>query len=85
MASLTDYFEQTAYKAKYEFMARVEGKYKNIPFVGSVGADTLISESEGPVYIIHFDLPMKVGKEYIYFIRCKHSEIKGLRRRGDWV
>ena len=81
MASLTDYFAKTGYKAKYEFMARVEGKYKNVPFVGSVGQDTLISPDEGPIYSIHLDLPMKVGKTYINILRCKHSEIKGLKRR----
>jgi hypothetical protein len=85
MATQTEWFEKNGYKAKYEFMARVEGKYKNIPFVGSIGQDTLISESEGPVFIIHLDLPMKVGKEKINILRCKQSEIKGLKRRGNWV
>lgn len=85
MASQSEWFEKNGYKAKYEFMARVEGKYKNIPFVGSVGNDTLISEEEGPVYIIHLDLPMKVGKETINILRCKQSEVKSLKRRGPWV
>jgi len=81
MVTQSDYFEKHAYKAKYEFMARVEGKYKNIPFVGSVGQDTVRSVDEGPIYIIHLDLPMKVGTEYINMLHCKHSEIKGLKRR----
>jgi hypothetical protein len=85
MATQADWFAKTSYKAKYEFMARVEGKYKNIPFVGSVGQDTLRSTEEGPIYIIHLDLPMKVGKETIMIIKCKHSEIKGLKRRDPWV
>lgn len=85
MASLTEYFERTAYKAKYEFMARVEGKYKGIPFVGSVGNDTIVSPDEGPIYIIHLDLPMKVGKETINILKCKHKEIKELRRRDKWT
>jgi hypothetical protein len=85
MATQADWFAKTSYKAKYEFMARVEGKYKGIPFVGSVGNDTLISPDIGPVYHIHLDLPMKVGKEWINFIFCKHSEIKGLKRRDKWT
>jgi hypothetical protein len=62
-------------------MARVEGRYKNIPFVGSVGNDTVISDLEGPVYHIHLDLPMKVNGAYIDHLFCKHGEIKGLKRR----
>jgi hypothetical protein len=42
MGTQTEEFEKTKYKAKYEFMARVEGKYKGIPFVGSVGNDTVM-------------------------------------------
>jgi len=81
MASMAEEFAKSRYTPKYEFMARVEGRYKNIPFVGSVGNDTVISELDGPVYHIHLDLPMKVGGKYIYNIFCKHSEIKGLKRR----
>jgi hypothetical protein len=81
MASQSDWFEKTAYKAKYEFMARVQGKYKGIPFVGSVGNDTLISPDIGPVYHIHLDLPMKVNGEYTNFLFVPHKEIKELKRR----
>ena len=81
MATQTAWFEKTAYKAKYEFMARVQGKYKGIPFVGSIGNDTLISPDIGPVYHIHLDLPMKVGKEYKNFLFVPHKEIKELKRR----
>ena len=81
MASQTDWFTKNAYKAKYEFMARVQGKYKGIPFVGSIGNDTLISEAVGPVFHIHLDLPMKVNGEYINFLFVKQKEIKNLKRR----
>lgn len=85
MVTQADYFEKHAHKAKYEFMARVEGKYKNIPFVGSVGNDTLLSLEVGPVLHIHLDLPMKVGDETINHLFCTHEEIKGLKRRSQWV
>jgi hypothetical protein len=81
MASMAEEFAKSRYKPKYEFMARVEGKYKNIPFVGSVGNDTVINDVVGPVYHIHLDLPMKVDGKYIEHLFCKHSEIKGMKRR----
>ena len=84
MVSLVDWFAANRYKPKYEFMARVEGKYKNIPFVGSVGNDTVISELEGKVYNIHLDLPMKVDGKITTLLRVKHRDIKDLKRRDPW-
>jgi hypothetical protein len=81
MPSMSEEFAASRHKPKYEFMARVEGKYKNIPFVGSVGNDTVISDVEGPVFTIHLDLPMKVNGAFISYLRCKQSEIKNLKRR----
>ena len=81
MGTMAEEFAKSRYQPKYEFMARVEGKYKGIPFVGSIGNDTLIAPDIGPVYHIHLDLPMKVGKEWINHLFCKQSEVKGLKRR----
>lgn len=81
----TRWFEATTYKAKYEFMARVEGTYKGTPFVGSIGNDTLVSPDEGPIYIIHLDLPMRVGDRVINILKCRHRDVKGLKRRDKWV
>jgi len=81
MPTLAEEFTISRYQPKYEFMARVEGKYKNIPFVGSVGNDTVVNDVDGPVFHIHLDLPMKVGGKYIDHLFCKHSEIKSLKRR----
>jgi hypothetical protein len=82
MVSMSEEFAASRHKPKYEFMARVEGKYKNIPFVGSIGNDTVISEAEGPIFTIHLDLPIKVDGAYISFLKCKQSEIKNLKRRA---
>ena len=78
MGSQTDYFERVGYKPKYFIGDRVFGHYKKIPFVGTVGNDTLISEIEGPRISIFVDLPIKVDKEYKSVIIVKHKDIKRL-------
>jgi len=50
----------------------VRGVYNGIPFAGSVGNDTLISEEEGPRVSIHLDLPIE-GRSVII---VKHKDIK---------
>lgn len=82
MSTLAEEFAKSRYKPKYEFMARVEGRYKNVPFVGSVGNDTVISDAIGPTYHIHLDLPMKIDGKVTDHLCCKHSDIKGLKRRS---
>ena len=81
MGTMAEEFAKSRYQPKYEFMARVEGKYKGIPFVGSVGNDTVISEVRGPEFHILLDLPMKVGDKYLNILFCTHKEIKDLKRR----
>ena len=78
---MADEFKKSRYQPKYEFMARVEGRYKGTPFVGSVGNDTVVSELIGPVYHIHLDLPMKVSGKVVTDLYCQHGEIKGMKRR----
>lgn len=76
MVSLADYFEKNRYKAVYEIGDRVFGKYNKIPFIGTVGNDTVVSELEGPQVSVHLDLPMKIGKEYKTLLILKHKDIK---------
>ena len=72
----TDYFNKIGYKNTYDIGDRVFGKYKKIPFIGTVGNDRLINNTDGPEVTIHLDLPMKVDKEYKSFIIVKHADIK---------
>jgi hypothetical protein len=76
MPSLAEYFAANRYKARYEIGDRVFGYYKKIPFIGSVGNDTLINEEEGPRVSIHLDLPIKVDNAYKTVIIVKHKDIK---------
>ena len=45
---MAEYFEKNRYKGSYEFGERVFGYYNKIPFIGSVGSDSVVSELIGP-------------------------------------
>ena len=79
MGNQSDYFNKIGYKPKYFIGDRVFGHYKKIPFIGSVGNDTVISEIEGPRISIHLDLPMLIDNNYKYIIIVKHKDIKSLK------
>jgi len=79
MGSQTDYFERTGYRPKYFLGDRVSGHWNKIPFVGSVGNDTLISEIEGPRITIHLDLPIKYQDTWHNVIVVKHKDIKSYK------
>lgn len=78
MDSFTRYFVEKAYKPKFFPGDRVFGRYHKIPFIGTVGNDTVFSESEGPVLVITLDLPLKYKGKYHYTIRAKHKDVKPL-------
>ena len=59
MGNQTDYFGRIGYKPTWHIGDRVTGKWNKIPFVGTVGNDTLISNIEGPRVSVHLDLPIK--------------------------
>lgn len=79
MDSFTRYFVERAYKPKYSPGDRVFGYYHNIPFIGTVGNDTIFSESEGPVLVINVDLPLKYQGKYYYNVKVKHQDVKPLQ------
>jgi hypothetical protein len=80
MSTLAEYFEKNRPKPRYKFGDRVEGTYKDIPYVGTAYTDNMRNEAEGPMVSIHLDLPMKIGTEWYSYIRVKYKEIKGLRK-----
>ena len=79
MANYAEYFERNAYKPKYEIGDRVFGYYQKIPFIGSVGNDTVISDEVGPQISIHLDLPLKTKNGIHSIIIVKHKDIKRLK------
>lgn len=76
MGNQTDYFNRIGYKPTYQIGDRVIGKWNKIPFVGSVGNDTVISELEGPRISVHVDLPIKFKDQIHTVIFVKHRDIK---------
>ena len=76
MGNQSDYFERIGYKPEYFIGDRVIGKWNQIPFVGTVGNDTLINNIEGPRISIHLDLPIKFDNVVYNVIIVKHRDIK---------
>jgi len=79
MSNLAEYFANHRYKAKWAMGERVCGKWNKIPFVGTVGNDTLINEKEGPRVSVHLDLPIKHQGTVHNFIIVKPTDIKVFR------
>ena len=79
MGSQTDYFNRIAYKAKYSIGDRVSGKWNKIPFIGSVGNDTVINLEQGPRISVQVDLPIRFEDRCYSIIIVKHKDIKLLK------
>lgn len=78
MGNQTDYFEKIGYKPKYFLGDRVTGSWNKIPFVGTVGNDTVVSLEQGPRISILLDLPLQYKGQVYNIIFCKHREIRKL-------
>jgi hypothetical protein len=78
MGNQTEYFERIGYRPKWFLGDRVFGHWNKIPFVGSVGNDTLINNIEGPRISIHLDLPIKYKGKIYNVVIVKHKDIKQL-------
>ena len=79
MGNQTDYFERIGYHPKYFLGDRVFGRWNKIPFIGTVGNDTVINHVQGPRISIHLDLPIRI-KDYNHsIIFVKHKDIKLLK------
>lgn len=79
MGTQTDYFNEKGYKPTYFIGDRVFGHWNDIPFIGSVGNDTIISEIEGPRISIMPDLPIRYEGKTHNVIIVKHKQIKKLK------
>jgi hypothetical protein len=75
-----EYFEQNRHVAKYKFGQRIFGYWNNIPFVGTVGNDTVVNESFGPQYSIHLDLPIRYANSTYNVIVDKQSNFKKITK-----
>lgn len=78
--TLAEYFAANRPRPRYSFGDRVEGVYKGTPYVGTVYTDNMRNEQEGVRVSIHLDLPIKLGTEWVSYIRVSYKDIKGIRR-----
>ena len=76
MPTLAEYFKINRYSGTYSIGDRVIGKWNKIPFVGTVGNDTLINEIEGPRISVHLDLPIKYKNVVYNILLVKHKDIR---------
>jgi len=79
MSCLTDYFDQVGYTGTWQIGDRVIGKWNNIPFVGTVGNDRLISLLIGPEVTVHLDLPFKYQDKIYHRLIVKHCDITAFK------
>ena len=79
MGTQTDYFIEKGYKPTYFIGDRVFGHWNDIPFIGSVGNDTIISEIEGPRISVMPDLPIRYEGKTHNVIIVKHKQINKLK------
>lgn len=76
MPNYAEYFAKNRYQPKYQIGDRVRGKWNKIPFVGSVGNDTVIGEEQGPRVTVHLDLPIKFKDKVYTVIFLKPNQLE---------
>lgn len=79
MGNQTDYFNRIGYKPQYFIGDRIIGKWNKIPFVGTVGNDRKINDTDGPEITVHLDLPIKFEGKVHNFIIVKHKDVKAYK------
>jgi hypothetical protein len=78
MGKQTEYFERIGYRPRYWIGDRVFGHWNKIPFVGTVGNDTVI-DNTGPRISIHLYLPIRHENKIHNIIIVKHKDIAKLK------
>ena len=78
MSNLAEYFSKNRYQGRWEFGDRVFGRWNKIPFIGSVGTDSVVSELEGPRVTVTLDLPILYQGNRHTVITVKPNAIKKL-------
>jgi len=80
MGRQSDWFIARGYKHTYDLGDRIKGKWNGIPFVGSVGNDRIVNETNGPEITIHLDLPIKYEDTVYNIIIVKHKDVVRLKQ-----
>lgn len=78
MGNLLEYFSKNRYQPSFFIGDRVFGHWNKIPFIGTVGVDSLISEEEGPRVSVLLDLPIQHNGNIRTIVVVKPKSIKPL-------
>ena len=79
MSSLAEYFENNRPKPVWQIGDRVFGRWQGVPFIGTVGNDTMVSELIGPRVSVFLDLPFIWEGQQVNVVFVKQNEIVKLR------
>lgn len=79
MINLAEYFAQHRYHGVYNLGDRVFGHWNKIPFIGTVGNDSVINDLEGPRITVHLDLPLKYEDVLHTMLIVKHKQVNRLK------
>jgi hypothetical protein len=79
MGSLAEYFEKHRPKPVWHIGDRVFGRWNKIPFIGTVGNDNMINETEGPRVSVFLDLPIRYKDQTHNVIFVKQKDLKRLK------
>jgi hypothetical protein len=78
MPNYAEYFARTGYRATYQIGDRVTGLWNRIPFVGTVGNDRLVNQTDGPEITVHLDLPIRYQDQFYRIVFVQHNQVRKL-------
>lgn len=79
MGTLSDYFEKRTPKPVWYIGDRVFGYWNKIPFIGTVGNDSIVSELEGPRVSVFLDLPIMYEGQLRSIVIVGQQDLKPLK------
>jgi hypothetical protein len=79
MGTLAEYFEKNRPRPVWHMGDRVFGRWNKIPFIGTVGNDNMVSETEGPRVSVFLDLPIRYKDQTHNIIFVGQKALKSLK------
>lgn len=74
--NLAEWFAKERYQGIYQIGDRVEGRFNGIPFVGSVGTDSIRHDNEEPHVTVTLDLPLRFESKATRILRVPTASVK---------
>lgn len=79
MGTLTDYFDRIGHKPQWHIGDRVFGVWNDVPFIGSVGSESLVDPDFGPRVTVLLDLPIRLEDRNCNVVVMKPAQLKRLK------